>query len=296
MSDSPLNQHRFHEVDIMSDNDIPFPEMDSDPASGVRENDAMIDETRSDGSERGDENHSSDEQHRSSSRSDDDLQQVSGKKIREPKPSGEDMDYEPLALPFFVLLVVFALGFAVVSSAYVTTGDEDETELEGLRIEEVFFMHTGMQEDTITIDIHIFLTNMGEKDAKSIRISAKAENQKNSITYAKGEALIPEIKGEKTTLSIISIALAKNQSFTINILVFEDGMLKKQGSGEVQTGEINQSAKEFVADDNLVSGDEENDAALSDGFIPGFELIPLAAAFTAAGILLYPGKRRWRYD
>ncbi|MCK4613588.1 MAG: hypothetical protein KAU14_02195, partial [Thermoplasmata archaeon] len=205
-------------------------------------------------------------------------------------PDRREVNDQPLTFPVALLLLLGIFASAVIYSASLSSGGEDETITEGLRIEEVFFILEGVDEDSMTIDINIYITNVGNQDSGVINISAFAENTDNKITYAQGSAVIPVIEGERSKNTTITMDLDKNQSFIIKIRLFEDGMIKIKGSAEVTTGELSQSAEKFVTNDGRPdaagNGTDSGKSEDSGGFVPGFALVPVIASIGLAAVLV----------
>ena len=153
----------------------------------------------------------------------------------------------PLLFPIVFLLVLGILASSFMYGVYVDYRDDDTIIVEGLRIEEVFFILTGVKDDSIVVDITIYVTNIGNKESGEINITAFAVRNDNSITYAQGSAIIPMIPGENTQQTKISMELDKHRTFRIDIIAFEDHMIKETGYGKITTGEVDQTAVDFVS-------------------------------------------------
>ena len=174
----------------------------------------------------------------------------------------------PLLFPIVFLLVLGILASSFMYGVYADYRDDDTIIVEGIRIEEVFFILTGVKDDSIVVDITIYVTNIGNKDSGEINITAFAVRNDNSITYAQGSANIPMIPGENTQQTKISMELDKHRTFRIDIIAFEDHMIKETGYGKITTGEVNQTAVDFVSGEGGNAkeyGEEDSGAAMLGG-------------------------------
>ena len=152
----------------------------------------------------------------------------------------------PIAFPIAMMIALAILGSLFIQGVVSTSNAKEEEEVENMRIEEVFFILTHVDDDSITVDITIYLTNTGNKDTGEVNITAFAKRTKTNIGSGQGSAIISKIETGKTDNAKISMEFDKNETFKIEIMVFDDRYLGPQGYGEITTGDVDQSAEDFV--------------------------------------------------
>lgn len=182
------------------------------------------------------------------------------------RPRDQPTSTYPVSRPMSILwpaslfIVVLLLGvmLAVVSRSD-TAEAEPKTEAD-LEIEEgmVFFQLDDIENGSYRMTISIYLTNYGEETSGDIRVNIYAENKFNDIVYDSANRTVEPIGGRKTIEVTIPIELPDNNSFRIRIFLFEAGLIKIQGYGEVSLTNVDQTVVEYTDADNDAPEDTFN--------------------------------------
>jgi len=163
----------------------------------------------------------------------------------------------------FVLVLVMGMTLVVISRSD-TAEAEPETKAE-LEIEDgmVFFQLDDIENGSYKMTISIYITNYGEEESGEVRLNIYAENKANDIVYDSANQTVDPIPGRKTAEIKIPIELPDNNSFRIRIFLFDAGLIKIQGYGEVALNQVDPTVVEYkneADDDPLdISPSEETD-------------------------------------
>jgi len=151
-----------------------------------------------------------------------------------------------LPLTVFALLLASWLGILMV--LYSDTGSGDDDAEPDLRIEEVFFIleDIDQEQEFVTIDISLYITNYGDAESGEITLSIYAENKKNDLIYDRANQSVDPIDEERTVETIIPIQLPVNNSFRIRVYLFEDRMITITGYGEISLSSVSQTVVDFT--------------------------------------------------
>jgi len=206
--------------------------------------------------------------------------------------NGNDREavHQPLALPLILFLLLFsaAAGMIGVLASYDANAG-DNSSGEGLEIEEVFFRLEDVDDDTVKIVISVYITNYGGKRSGDILLNIYAENTRNKLVYDRANKTVEAIEGERTVEATIPIELPRNNTFRIKVILFEKGMIKITGYGEVSLGAIDQEVEDFLVDGDAKGGSDDDDTEGDELGASGFEVLLLVfsmAAAAAAGAFL----------
>lgn len=196
---------------------------------------------------------------------------------------------------FIVVLLLGVILAAVSRSDTVTAEPETEAELE---IEEgmVFFQLDDIEDGSFRMTISIYITNYGEEESGEVRVNIYAENKFNDIVYDSANKTVDPIGGRKTIEVTLPIELPDNNSFRIRIFLFEAGLIKILGYGEVSLTNIDQTVVEYTdADGGGRGGQPANDPMSyddsEDNDGPGFGLVLLIVGMVGATILTQRSRR-----
>lgn len=170
----------------------------------------------------------------------------------------------PLMFPVAMAIVLVLLGALFIHGVVSTADSGDEDVVDGLRIEEVFFVLTEVREESITVDITIYITNTGNQETGVIDINSFAIKTKNNIVYDEGSAAIQKIGTDRTAKAVISMDFQKNESYRIDILTFDDHLIGPHGYGQITTGEVEQNVKDFVNEGSNAGKEYANGGAEAD--------------------------------
>ena len=206
-----------------------------------------------------------------------------------PHPTSRPMSIMWPASLFILVLLLGVLLAAVSNSDTVEAEPKTEADLE---IEEgmVFFQLNDIEEERYLMTISIYITNYGEEASGAVRLNVYAENKFNDIVYDSANKTVDPIEGRKTIEVTIPIELPDNNSFRIRIFLFEAGLIKIQGYGEVSLTDVDQTVVEYTdADDEGSAGlniaPSDDDLAGGSDDDPGFGVaLLIVGTMMAAGL------------
>ncbi len=133
-----------------------------------------------------------------------------------------------------------------------------------LIVDEVYFSPTtDLGGEDSDLKILVFLTNEGKGDIDEVRIRAFAVETDSNLARDEDSVTMGNILGKTTSEGELFISVPNNDSYRIELLVFEDGKLTIRGSGTVDLKGVG------TASDYKTSGDDDtSDNDLSYGFGP----------------------------
>ena len=209
-----------------------------------------------------------------------------GHRSRRPYVSGPK-DQQPMSILWPTSLFIMVLLLAIILAA-VTRTDNAEAQPKtapDLEIEEgmVFFQLDDIDNGSYRMTISVYITNYGEETSGDIRMNIYAENKFNDIVYDSANKTVEAIEGHKTIEVTIPIELPENNSFRIRIFLFEAGLIKIHGYGEVSLTNVDQTVVEYTDDNSAGRGPTSEDMSASDPLSIGASLIIIG--LVAAAIL-----------
>ncbi len=158
-------------------------------------------------------------------------------------------------IAFIIVIVIASLLAYFVSQIEAEKGTD-------LIVDEVYFSPTtdlgGKDSD---LKILVFLTNEGKGDIDEVKVRAFAVETDSNLARDEDSVTMGNILGKTTSEGELFISVPNNDSYRIELLVFEDGKLTIRGSGTVDLKGVG------MASDYKTSGDDDtSDNELSYGF------------------------------
>ncbi|MGA1848635.1 MAG: hypothetical protein ACMUHB_04765 [Thermoplasmatota archaeon] len=147
----------------------------------------------------------------------------------------------PAGAVYALLAAIFLICITVVSVALADGGDESSRErapppeirMPHLFIEEVFFR--SFETEGITVEITIYLTNDGTKDAIDVRAHLWPVVDESNIATDMQEVDFGNLRVNETGMKEVQIGLKAGTIHSVEILVFENSRLILKGRAEVST-------------------------------------------------------------
>ena len=127
------------------------------------------------------------------------------------------------------LLAVSVLTLTTVM--YIVEGETEKGAY--IEVEEVFFLMTGQDNDTTTMDIDVFITNNGEEDLSDVTVRAFAVEEDSNLARDEASVELGALGGHMTIEGNLTITLPNDESYRVELLVFKEGKLAIRGSGDV---------------------------------------------------------------
>ena len=146
-------------------------------------------------------------------------------------------DKQRKKMPYTLAIIVFSLLVCiVVMSALFSSVLADEAPKQAyLQVDDVFFVLTdsenGLRTDMVNIDVTAFITNKGKLDAKDVEIIAFTVDKNTNLALDKTTFDVGSIPKDKTSSSEFSLSMPNNDSYVIELIIFENGKIALKGSG-----------------------------------------------------------------
>ena len=133
-----------------------------------------------------------------------------------------------------VFIVVFG-SFSVLNQKPIEA--EPQFSEKHLFVEEIYLLKTSSTNKSINITCTPYLTNIWEKESGEIKVVAYVVKESNKVADCKKTVEIGKIKADSTAEIEIPLTLSDN-SYQVDILIFEDEKLVLKGSLKIKT-EVN---------------------------------------------------------
>jgi len=148
-----------------------------------------------------------------------------------------------------LMLIIFS-----VLIYFVMTIPGDDTDL---AVDEVFFNSIEMDGLESDLKITVFLTNEGEDEIYDVMVRAFVIERDSNLARDEDQVEMGTISGKSTKEEELFISVPNNDTYRIEIVVFEDAKLTLRGSGTIDLVGVG------VASDYTGSDDDDNDAPMS---------------------------------
>jgi len=147
----------------------------------------------------------------------------------------------PAGAVYALLAAISLICITIVSVALADDGDRGgrerlpppEISMPHLFIEEVFFR--SFETEGITVEITIYLTNDGTKDARDVRAHVWPVVDESNIATDMQEIELGDLRVNETGMKQVQIDLKAATLHSVEILVFEDSRLVLKGKAQVST-------------------------------------------------------------
>ena len=151
----------------------------------------------------------------------------------------------------------------------------EETVSTDLEVDEVYFSTKELGGTDTDLEILVFITNEGDDDVSRVEIRAFAVETDSNIARDEARVELSGLKAETSLEGKLYITIPNNDTYRIELLIFEEGKLSIRGSGTVDLTGVG-SASDYRTDDG--SGDDESYGGIEivdDGTASGSILICL---------------------
>ncbi len=125
---------------------------------------------------------------------------------------------------------VVLLILTIVLGYYVVNIEEEDTDLS---VEEVYFASEELGGVDTDLKIIVFLTNNGKTDITNVKVRAFIIESDSNLARDEDSVLLGRIRGKTTLEGELHISVPNNDSYRIELLVFEDSKLSIRGSGSI---------------------------------------------------------------
>ena len=125
---------------------------------------------------------------------------------------------------------VVLLILTIVLGYYVINIEEEDTDLS---VEEVYFASEELGGADTDLKIIVFLTNNGRTDIQNVKVRAFVIESDSNLARDEDLAFFGRIGGKTTLEGELHISVPNNDSYRIELLVFEESKLSIRGSGSI---------------------------------------------------------------
>jgi acyl-coenzyme A thioesterase PaaI-like protein len=141
--------------------------------------------------------------------------------------------------PIDVLLCIGAIAFMVLSIVlgyivFHVEGDNDTT----IVVDEVYFVMKHQGGSTSTIEITVFISNVGENDINELLIRAFSIETGSNLAKDDASITINDVKERTTAEGNLTVVVPNRDRYRIELLVFREGKLDIRGSGTIDLTSI----------------------------------------------------------
>ena len=132
-----------------------------------------------------------------------------------------------------VTAILFLIIGMILSSAILSAPAEEQEKRAYLQIDEVFFLLAGSSSDMVAIEVTAFITNRGTVDAENVEIVAFVIEKRSNLALDKTTHSVGSIPKDKTGMADFSLNMPDDDSYTIKLILMENGKMSIKGSGTV---------------------------------------------------------------
>jgi hypothetical protein len=187
----------------------------------------------------------------------------------------EDRQGKRIVATLGIVILFLVMGMAI-STAITSAPAEDPKKGAYLQIEEVFFLLEGKGNDMVTIGVTAFITNSGSADAESVEIVAFVIEKHSNLALDRNEFTVGSIVKEKTKMAEFSLSMPDNDSYTIKLILIEDGKISIRGSGTVNLDfHSGGSGTRFATDSKTRGENGDEDGLVKLSFAEGSSNFPV---------------------
>ena len=138
----------------------------------------------------------------------------------------------------------------------------EETVSTDLEVDEVYFSTKELGGTDTDLEILVFITNEGDDDVSRVEIRAFAVETDSNIARDEARVELSGLKAETSLEGKLYITIPNNDTYRIELLIFEEGKLSIRGSGTVDLTGVG-SASDYRTDDGV--DDDSYDILSEDG-------------------------------
>ncbi len=109
----------------------------------------------------------------------------------------------------------------------------EETVSTDLEVDEVYFSTKELGGTDTDLEILVFITNEGDDDVSKVEIRAFAVETDSNIARDEARAELNALKAKTSKEGKLYITIPNNDTYRIELLIFEEGKLSIRGSGTV---------------------------------------------------------------
>ncbi|MCK5772344.1 MAG: hypothetical protein KAH57_01015 [Thermoplasmata archaeon] len=178
-----------------------------------------------------------------------------------------------------------AASVALLVSLIIVIWPEETTSTD-LEVDEVYFSTKELGGTDTDLEILVFITNEGDDDVSRVEIRAFAVETDSNIARDEARVELSGLKAETSLEGKLYITVPNNDTYRIELLIFEEGKLSIRGSGTVDLTGVG-SASDYRTDGGV------DDEALydtmgieEDGAASGSILICMFMGVVVIGILV----------
>ncbi len=121
----------------------------------------------------------------------------------------------------------------IIVASLLAISFEKKTEKNELSVDAMYLLREGDGGEVINVSAIIYLTNVGGESG-SIKIIAYLMERWKGVAVDRKEMDIGKIDADKTKEIVLPMEMG-NKSYEIEVLVFEDDLLKIKGGGAIRT-------------------------------------------------------------
>ena len=139
----------------------------------------------------------------------------------------------------------------------------EETVSTDLEVDEVYFSTKELGGTDTDLEILVFITNEGDDDVSKVEIRAFAVETDSNIARDEARAELSGLKAKTSKEGKLYITVPNNDTYRIELLIFEEGKLSIRGSGTVDLTGVG-SASDYRTESGAGSDDAYDTLGMSE--------------------------------
>jgi hypothetical protein len=186
----------------------------------------------------------------------------------------EDRQGRRIVATLGIVVLFLIIGMAITTALTSAPANEPKNEAY-LQIDEVFFLLEGTGSDKVTIGVTAFITNIGSEDAENVEIVAFVIEKHSNLALDKNTFSAGSIPKEKTKMAEFSLTMPDGDSYTIKLILMENGKISIRGSGTINLDYHSGGTGTRFATDSKTRGEEDENGLAEIGFGEGASSFPV---------------------
>lgn len=179
-----------------------------------------------------------------------------------------------IAATLGIVALFLVVGMAL-STALTSVPADESNKGAYLRIDEVFFLLEGKGTEKVSIGVTAFISNVGTEKAENVEIVAFVIEKNSNLALDQSLLTVGTIEKDKTKIAEFSLAMPNDDSYTIKLILMENGKISIRGSGSVNLNYHSGGSGTRFSTDSGTRSKEDEEAMVGMSFAGSEDSFPI---------------------
>ena len=186
---------------------------------------------------------------------------------------------------FWYIAVVGMLILTVVLGSFALNLEEEKDTY--LKVDEVFFVFESIDENSMDLKIIVFLTNDGTSDIEDVKIRAFVIETNSNLARDEDTIVMGKVSGSSTKEGELHVSIPTNDTYRIEIIVFEESKLTIRGAGSINLEGVGVAQDYQNVNDDDLGSVEEDAASFAGGSCSFIVCLGVLGSFVVIIVIVY---------